>query len=82
MFITKTVILCLTILGLFLNIPTQREIKPKNLAISETKSEFQYIHQPLWVKSIVTFSACGLIGLEVWWFLLSKPKSQKLRKEI
>jgi plastocyanin domain-containing protein len=38
---------------------------------------FQRIDQPLWVKGAVTAGGLGLIGLELWWFLLSKPKSRK-----
>jgi plastocyanin domain-containing protein len=46
--------------------------------ISETSQTFQRIEQPLWVKGVVTVSGLGLIGLEIWWFLLSKPKSKKV----
>jgi plastocyanin domain-containing protein len=42
-----------------------------------TQAEFQQIDQPLWVKGAVTMGGLGLIGLELWWFLLSKPKSCK-----
>ena len=38
---------------------------------------FQRIDQPLWVKGAVTAGGLGFIGLELWWFLLSKPKSRK-----
>ncbi|OKH37493.1 hypothetical protein NIES2101_36485 [Calothrix sp. HK-06] len=41
------------------------------------QTEFQRIEQPLWVKGVVTVSGLGLIGLNIWWFLLSKPLSQK-----
>jgi len=44
---------------------------------SENTSQFEHIEQPLWLKGAVTASGLGLIGLELWWFLLSKPKSQK-----
>ncbi|BAB77279.1 cupredoxin domain-containing protein (plasmid) [Anabaena sp. FACHB-709] len=40
-------------------------------------TQFRRIEQPLWVKGAVTTVGLGLIGLEIWWFLLSKPKSQK-----
>lgn len=43
----------------------------------EQTGEFQQINQPLWVKGSVTAGGLGLIGLELWWFLLSKPKSRK-----
>lgn len=39
--------------------------------------EFQRIDQPLWLKGAVTIGGFGLIGLELWWFLLSKPKSRQ-----
>jgi len=76
-FIPKTIILCLTILGLFTNTSIQAEIKSKTPIASESKSEFQYIPQPLWRKSLITASCLGLIGLETWWFLLSKSKAKK-----
>lgn len=40
-------------------------------------NQFRRIDQPLWVKGVVTTGGIALIGLEIWWFLLSKPKSQK-----
>jgi plastocyanin domain-containing protein len=46
---------------------------------TEQKGQFRRIEQPLWLKSAVTFGGLGLIGLELWWFLLSKSKSQKAR---
>lgn len=46
-------------------------------APTEQVGEFQRIEQPLWVKGAVTAGGLGLIGLELWWFLLSKPKSRK-----
>ncbi len=39
---------------------------------------FQRLEQPLWLKGAVTVGGLGLIGLNLWWFLLSKPKSQKV----
>jgi len=44
---------------------------------TEQTGEFQRIDQPLWAKGTVTAGGLGLIGLELWWFLLSKPKSRK-----
>lgn len=40
-------------------------------------NQFQRIEQPLSNKIIVTLGGLGLIGLELWWFLLSKPKSRQ-----
>ncbi|MBU7583605.1 MAG: hypothetical protein KAF91_11955 [Nostoc sp. TH1S01] len=39
-------------------------------------TQFRRIEQPLLIKDAVTGIGLGLIGLEIWWFLLSKPKSQ------
>ena len=44
---------------------------------SENAGQFQRIEQPLGNKVAVTLGGLGLIGLELWWFLFSKPKSRK-----
>ncbi len=44
---------------------------------TEQTSQFLRIEQPLSNKILVTLSGLGLISLELWWFLLSKPKAQK-----
>jgi plastocyanin domain-containing protein len=36
-------------------------------------TEIQHIEQPLWAKAAVTAGGLGLIGLNFWWFFLSKP---------
>lgn len=41
-------------------------------------TQFRRIEQPLKNKAAVTLGGLGLIGLELWWFLLSKPKSQQV----
>jgi len=48
---------------------------------SERISQFRRIEQPLWLKGAITVGGLGLIGLELWWFLLSKPKSQKAKTD-
>ncbi len=50
-------------------------MKAMQLSRSERTGQFQPIEQPLRNKIIVTVGGLGLIGLELWWFLLSKPKS-------
>lgn len=40
-------------------------------------SQFQPIEQPFASKVAVTLGGLSLIGLELWWFLLSKPKSRQ-----
>lgn len=42
---------------------------------------FDRIEQPLGVKLGVGAAVVSLIGLELWWFLLSKPKSYKARSQ-
>ncbi|MBL1177858.1 MAG: cupredoxin domain-containing protein [Pantanalinema sp. GBBB05] len=44
---------------------------------TEPTGEFQPIDQPLWVKGAVTIGGLGLIGLELWWFVFSQPKSRQ-----
>ena len=44
---------------------------------STPKGGFQRIEQPLATKIGVTVGGLALIGLELWWFLLSKPKAQR-----
>ncbi|MBW4641930.1 MAG: cupredoxin domain-containing protein [Goleter apudmare HA4340-LM2] len=53
------------------NAQTSHETHP------QTTNQFQRIEQPLGNKVAVTLGGLGLIGLQLWWFLLSKPKSQK-----
>ena len=38
-------------------------------------SQFKAIEQPFINKVLVTVGGIGLIGAEIWWFVLSKPKS-------
>ncbi|MUL37149.1 cupredoxin domain-containing protein [Gloeocapsopsis dulcis] len=44
---------------------------------TEQTGQFRRIEQPLRNKVTVTLGGLGLIGLELWWFLFSKPKSRK-----
>ena len=53
---------------------TSHETHPST---TEQTGQFRRIEQPLSNKVLVTLGGLGLIGLELWWFLLSKPKSQK-----
>ena len=73
-------------LGLVLGMTSGRAVAQmphETMQRSETEqsSQFRRIEQPLWLKSAVTLGGLGLIGLELWWFLLSKPKSQKAKTE-
>lgn len=50
----------------------------RHLSNTEQTGQFHRIEQPLGNKVAVTLGGLSLIGLELWWFLLSKPKSQKV----
>jgi plastocyanin domain-containing protein len=43
-----------------------------------TTTQFQVIAQPIENKVVVTLGGLGLIGAELWWFLLSRPKSRQV----
>ena len=45
-------------------------------AKGESTHEFSRIEQPIPLKILVTLGGLGLVGVEIWWFLLSKSKSQ------
>jgi len=51
--------------------------EPHNEHSTPQSTQFQRIEQPLGNKIAVTLGGLGLIGLELWWFLLSKPKSRQ-----
>ncbi|RUR75349.1 cupredoxin domain-containing protein [Chlorogloeopsis fritschii PCC 9212] len=73
-------------LGLVFGIASNKavaQMSHEHMQPSQTKqtSQFRRIQQPLWVKGAVTAGGLGLIGLELWWFLLSKPKSQKAQSK-
>lgn len=50
---------------------------PTSEHVDNKTGQFQRIDQPLWVKIAVTAGGLGLIGLDLWWFLLSKPQSRR-----
>lgn len=47
------------------------------IAAEPHTTQFHPIVQPIENKVAVTLGGLGLIGAELWWFLLSKPKSRK-----
>lgn len=70
----------LATLGVLLGITSSAAVAQmdhEGMQPTEQTGGFQRIEQPLWVKGAVTAGGLGLIGLEVWWFLLNKPKSRK-----
>ncbi len=73
-------------LGLIFGITSNKavaQMSHEHMQPSQTQqtSQFRRIEQPLWAKAAVTAGGLGLIGLELWWFLLSKPKSQKAQSK-
>jgi plastocyanin domain-containing protein len=64
----KQVIAGIASLGLVLGDSAIATPSPHN----HQQGQFHYIEQPISNKIIVTVGGLGLIGLEVWWFLLSR----------
>ena len=81
MLIKKAIIGSIASLGLALGVASSGAVAQMNheMPASSTSptNQFRRIEQPLWVKATVATGGLALIGLELWWFLLSKPKSQK-----
>ncbi|QFZ91156.2 cupredoxin domain-containing protein [Synechococcus elongatus] len=53
---------------------------PTDIAITApviaARHSFQSVEQPPWAKTTVTGAGLALIGLELWWFLVRRTKSQ------
>lgn len=75
------IIASVTSIGLMLSVASQtiaqmpHEMQPSG---TEQTNSFRRIDQPLWLKGAVTIGGIGLMGVELWWFLFSKPKSRKV----
>jgi len=54
--------------------PTKHNMEPQPTEFTQ----FRRIEQPLSNKVALTLGGLGLISAELWWFLFSKPKSQKV----
>jgi plastocyanin domain-containing protein len=69
-------------LGFFLALITNSALAQTGLEITmpisggEQTSKFQKLEQPLALKLAVIVGGVSLIGAELWWFMLSKTKSQ------
>ena len=53
------------------------DMNQRHSSDTEQTAQFRRIEQPLVNKVAVTLGGLGLIGLELWWFLLSNPKSRQ-----
>ncbi|AFZ37687.1 hypothetical protein Sta7437_4213 [Stanieria cyanosphaera PCC 7437] len=73
----KAIAFSIASLGIVLGIASGNALAQMPHQMNQPKAQFQRIEQPLSNKIIVTVSGLGLIGLELWWFLLSKPKSAR-----
>lgn len=59
----------------------QKDLEVEMPASAGEQTSFQKIEQPLSLKLAVALGGLGLIGAELWWFMLSKTKSQKAQSE-
>lgn len=67
----------LAIVGLLLGIASGTVAAEMPMEHSASQGQFERLEQPLGVKiGVVTGGLC-LMGLELWWFLLSKPKAKQ-----
>lgn len=79
----KVIISGIASLGLVLGgtsaVTTQVPHDMDTMQPSQTRQtgQFRRIDQPFTNKAIVMLGGLGFISLELWWFLLSKPKSRK-----
>ncbi|MBD2772097.1 cupredoxin domain-containing protein [Iningainema tapete] len=77
----KLIIGSITSLGLVLGVASPKTVAQMTHEMPASgqsqMTPFRRIEQPLGLKAAVTAGGLALIGLELWWFLLSKPKSQK-----
>jgi len=67
---------CLS-LGMFFGLAPTRKLLASELPTPT--NQFLQIEQPLWLKAGVALGGISLVGLELWWFLLSKTKAQQAR---
>lgn len=74
---SSKLILTIAELGLIFGTATTTLAMPQDS--HSNGSNFRQIEQPLSLKTIVTLGGIGLIGLEFWWFLLYKTKSQQVQ---
>jgi plastocyanin domain-containing protein len=60
--------------------PAEMTHTPDSPAASTLPSAgFRRMDQPFWLKALVTGGGVGLIGLELWWFLFSRPRPSTSR---
>jgi plastocyanin domain-containing protein len=76
----KTIFGSLVSLGLLLSVASNAVLAKMPAGMSANPSDgigqFHRIEQPLALKVGIALGGVALIGLELWWFLLSKNKNQ------
>ena len=78
MFNKKSIIASLAGIGFLIAIASPKAMAQMSVEMPVSKEknvDFRRIEQPLGLKAAVTLGGIGLIGLELWWFLFSKPKA-------
>jgi plastocyanin domain-containing protein len=68
----------LTGLGIVILMASGGQATPRSSEHSTSNAQFRPIEQPLALKAVVTLGGLGLMGLELWWFLFSQPKTKKV----
>lgn len=76
MFSISKILGSVTTLGLILGVASGVTAIEMPTSMATQMNQFRRIEQPLGVKVGVTVGGLAVIGLELWWFLLSKTKSQ------
>ena len=66
--------------GFFLSLTSGTVLAQKKLEVEMPASDseqtsFRQIEQPLGTKIAVTLGGLGLVGVELWWFLMSKNRA-------
>ncbi|MEO1764904.1 MAG: hypothetical protein AAFR83_23800 [Cyanobacteria bacterium J06629_18] len=77
MFNKKNIIASLAGIGFLIAIasPAMAQMPVEMPVSKEENVQFRRIEQPLGLKAAVSLGGIGLIALELWWFLFSKPKA-------
>ncbi|MEA5569021.1 MULTISPECIES: hypothetical protein [unclassified Anabaena] len=71
----KIILASLVTWGLMFSLANNQALAEINHNHEVSTTQFRQIEQSLPIKAAVTIGGLGLIGLELWWFILSKPKS-------
>jgi len=78
---SKKILGTLTGLGLWFSVTSSAAVGQMSAAMPAEPEQtgFRRIEQPFSLKLGVTLGGIVLVGTELWWFLLSKPKAQQVK---